>query len=173
VRTIDLISSHVQSLVLLLFTVYRPHITKHLETASFPQLRDMTLMFKHQFGALEDYPKAVNMPNLQTLSLGSLGTTDQRWPWIHTFVSSCSELDTLHLRGMSWDLNTRHAIRHILGKEPVPFSPQRRRLLSVNALEAEWKDGVPSLRLLRPVRSVRLREFLERSNDTRIVYSTR
>jgi hypothetical protein len=173
VRIIDLISSHVQSLVLLLFTVYRPHITKHLETASFPHLRDMTLMVKHQFGALEDYPTAVNMPNLRTLSLGSLGTTHQRWPWIHAFVSSCSELDTLHLRGMSWDLNTRHAIRHILGKEPVPFSPQRLRLLSVNAPEAEWKDGVSSLRLLRPVRSVRLREFLERSYDPRIVYSTR
>jgi hypothetical protein len=44
---------------------------------------------------------------LQLLSLGSLGSTDQRWPWIHTFRVSCPALDALHLRGLSFDARMR------------------------------------------------------------------
>jgi hypothetical protein len=153
-RTLALVAAHVQSLTLLLFTVYRPHVIAALGEVAFPRLLRMTLLFKHQLGAPDDRPATVHMPRLQLLALGSLGSTDQRWPWIHAFVASCPALDTLHLRGLSFDANTRHAVRHMLGRPPVPLAPH-------DPAFVEWEDGRPPAPLPRAVRCLRLREFLE------------
>jgi hypothetical protein len=156
-RVLALLADSLHTIALLIFAVHRPGVFAALAHTHFARLSHFTLVHKHLPVGPDDAPAgAVAMPVLRVLALGSLGRTAQRWPWIAAFVGACP-LDTLVLRGLSFDANTRHALRHLLGLPPVPFPPHAR----LNIADPEWMDGLPWPMLARPVRCIRLREFLE------------